>query len=206
MRYDTAMQTSNTSRGIAALPVILVLVAVAVAAAYFTRPDDGAMMEKSPSPSPSAMMEKKDDGAMMEESPSPSPSAMMEKKDDGAMMKKEEGAMMQKASVAEYTKAAYDAAVASGKPVVLYYYANWCPICRVEFLKFQSAVAGRDAAAATYFRVSYNDSDTSADEKASAQQHQVGSQHTVVVVKGGQQTYKSQSTGDYAVILEAQLK
>ena len=79
--------------------------------------------------------------------------AMMERKDaemmkDDAMMKKDEGAMMDKgetmmkysggvlagkaAPLLDFVKADYDAAVKSDKLVVLYFYANWCPICKEE--------------------------------------------------------------------------
>jgi thiol-disulfide isomerase/thioredoxin len=188
------MNQYHPTRGFAVLPVLIVVAVVGIAVAYFSSQRDSAM-EKKETPSPS-VMEKKDD-VMMEKTGSPTPTAMM---------KKEEGAMAAKATVQEYTKAAYDTAVASGKPVVLYYYANWCPICKAQYPLFQSAAASFDSSSAAFFRVSFNDTDTTADETASAKEHQVGSQHTVVVVRNGAQVYKSQETGNYASRLTELLK
>ncbi len=156
------MNTHTASqRGNAVLIGVIVVAVLALGIWAFTgRSDDAKMM-----PSPSAMMEK-----------SPSPSVMM---------KKEEGAMMTNGKVLEYTKEAYDRAVADGQVVALYFYANWCPICKVGFPKFESAVQALTSAKLTAFRVNWSDSDTSADETAAAKTFQVGSQHTLVIVKNG---------------------
>jgi hypothetical protein len=70
---------------------------------------------------------------------------MMKKED--TMMKKEDammdGGMMYKGAVLagkaspllDFNKADYDTAVKSGKLVTLYFYANWCPLCKAEFPK-----------------------------------------------------------------------
>lgn len=91
----------------------------------------------------------------------------------------------------DFVKADYDKAVASDKLVVLYFYANWCPICRAEFPRMQAAfneISGDDVIA---FRVNYNDNQTDDDEVALARQFGVGYQHTKVFVKNGQQVLKS---------------
>lgn len=96
------------------------------------------------------------------------------------------------APLLNFTKAQYDAAVASDKLVVLYFYANWCPICRAEFPLMQSAFAKLPAGSNVIgFRVNYNDSDTDEDEKALARQFGVAYQHTKVFLKNGQVVLKS---------------
>lgn len=100
-------------------------------------------------------------------------------------------------TVGEYSKAAYDTAIASGKVVVLYYFANWCPICKVEFPKFQSAVQQLSDDRFVALRVNFNDSETTPEEEASAREHQVGYQHTIVIIRRGEQVYKSQSVDNY---------
>src|SRR3989338_8084469 len=63
--------------------------------------------------------------------------AMMEKKameEKEVMMAKYTGTVLagKSALLLDYNKADYDMAIASDKLVVLYFYANWCPICKEE--------------------------------------------------------------------------
>jgi hypothetical protein len=96
---------------------------------------DKAMMEKKAMAEKEAMEQKEKD-VMMEKKDSE-----MMKKDDGVMMDKEEtmmkysGAVLagKSAPLLDFTKADYDAAIKTDRLVVLYFYANWCPICRAEF-------------------------------------------------------------------------
>jgi thiol-disulfide isomerase/thioredoxin len=66
------------------------------------------------------------------------PAQMVDTMESGELMKKnEESAEMvpeafMAAPFTPYTKAQYDEAVSSGKLVVLFYYANWCPTCKKE--------------------------------------------------------------------------
>lgn len=193
------MNTPHPAERGMATPLVLavmLLVAAVVGGYYFTRQKGDAMMKKD-----AATKEKSADVMM-----SPSPSAMMKKSPD-VMMKKSPDAMMFKAGIVnEYTAAAYADAVASGKVVVLYYYANWCPICRTEFPKFAAAVGQLNDSRVVAFRVNYNDSETTDEETASAKQFQVGYQHTVVIVKGGTQAYKAGNTADYAATIQTYLK
>ena len=92
----------------------------------------------------------------------------------------------------DFTKSDYDAALASGKLVALYFYANWCPICRAEFPLMQAAFQefpGGETAIG--FRVNYNDNETDSDEVAVARQFGVAYQHTKVFLKDGAQVLKS---------------
>ena len=93
-----------------------------------------------------------------------------------------------------FNKSQYDEALNSGKLVVLYYYANWCPICREEAPKLYEAFNELTTDKAIGFRVNYNDSATDEDEKALAREHGVAYQHTKVFIKNGQRILKSPET------------
>ena len=115
------------------------------------------------------------------------------------MMDKEEtlmkysGAVLagKSAPLLDFAKADYDAAVKTDKLVVLYFYANWCPICRAEFPVMQKAFNELSTDKVIGFRVNYNDDQTDNDEKNLAKQFGVAYQHTKVFVKNGRRILKS---------------
>lgn len=102
----------------------------------------------------------------------------------------------------DYNKADYDAAIASNKLVVLYFYASWCPICRFEIPKLYAAFNQLSGSDVVGFRVNYNDSDTDANEEALAREFGVPYQHTKVFVKNRVRVLKSPETWDTARYLE----
>lgn len=83
-----------------------------------------------------------------------------------------------------FTLAAYNAAKAAGRPILLYFYANWCPLCRPQE-PINVSVFG-DAAIRPLgiagFRVNYNDNETDGDEQALARQFGVNYQHTFITI------------------------
>lgn len=101
-------------------------------------------------------------------------------------------------SVSDFNQADYDEALRTDKLIVLYFYANWCPYCRAEFPVMQGVFEDTDKSRVIGFRVSYNDSDTSAEEKNLAREFGVIYQHTKVFVRGGTQVLKSPETWDAA--------
>jgi len=103
------------------------------------------------------------------------------------------------APLLDFAKADYDRALESDKLIVLYFYANWCPICKAE-------VAGAlyptfnelETDKVVGFRVNYNDNQTDADEKNLAREFGVAYQHTKVFVKDGIRLLKSPEGWDKA--------
>lgn len=100
------------------------------------------------------------------------------------------------AKLFDFNKADYDKAVAAKKLVVLYFYANWCPICRAEIPKLYEAFGELTSADVVGFRVNFNDSDTDDTEKKLAQEHLVVYQHTKVFLKNGKLILRSPESWD----------
>lgn len=181
---------------ISIVAVVLVLGGVVFYANRSETTDDKMAQEK-------AMMEQKEKDAMMAKENDAmiqkDGETMMEKKDEGAMMDKGEtmmkysGAVLAGKSVPllDFTKADYDTAVKTDKLVVLYFYANWCPICKAEFPVMQKVFNELSTDNVIGFRVNYNDDQTDNDEKNLAKQFGVAYQHTKVFVKNGQRILKS---------------
>lgn len=109
----------------------------------------------------------------------------MKAKEDAAMEeKKEDDKMMADKSTSryvEYSKAALDQA--AGNRRVLYFYANWCPICKPANADF-TANSSKIPSDVTVLRVNYNDSDTDQEEKDLAKKYAVTYQHTFVQIDG----------------------
>lgn len=98
----------------------------------------------------------------------------------------------------DFNQADFEAAKASDKLIVLYFYANWCPICREEFPLMQAAFNQLQNSNVVGFRVNYNDDETDDFEKNLAREHGVAYQHTKVFVRGGQQVLKSPESWEQA--------
>lgn len=210
------IMTNNNSQGSFAMPIIIaivILVVVSAGVAYFatrtqpsptgttevptgekTLPDgtvvkaDGTMIKAN-----GTMI--KPDGTMIK------PNETMEKKEDETMMKKEEGVMMKgtvlagkTAKIFDFNKEDYEKAIASDKLIVLYFYANWCPICRLEIPKFYKSFDNLSTDRVIGFRINFNDGDTDNDEKNLAREFGVAYQHTKVFLKNGQRILKSPET------------
>ena len=100
------------------------------------------------------------------------------------------------APLIDFKKADYDTAVKSDKLIVLYFYANWCPICRAEVPQLYAAFNELKTDNVIGFRVNYNDDQTDNNERALAQQFQIPYQHTKVFLKDGSIILKSPESWD----------
>ncbi len=135
-----------------------------------------------------AMMKEEPDAAMDDqttmEKEDEDNDAMMEgeKVEEDAMEKDaEEPASVSEATYEPFTQSAYDAAKAAGKPILLNFYANWCPTCRAQEPRTEALFTNKQAPKGiAAFRVNYNDSETDASEKAIAKAFGVTYQHTYV--------------------------
>ena len=110
------------------------------------------------------------------------------------MMAKYTGTVLagKSAPLLDFTKADYDAVVKSDKLVVLYFYANWCPICKEEVASaLYPAFNELTTDKVIGIRINYKDSDTTSDEVELARQFGVSYQHTKVFLKNGKQILKA---------------
>ncbi len=90
----------------------------------------------------------------------------------------------------------YQKALSGKKLIVLYFYANWCPICREEVPKMYAAFTELNIPAVVAFRVNFNDSDTDNNEEDLAREFGIAYQHTKVILKNGERILKSPETWD----------
>lgn len=176
-----SLPTGQAGLATAATVIIVAIVVIGVGVAYYVA---------TRTPTIQKAMEDADMVTQEEET--------MMKKDEGASMMQYSGATLagKSSPLLDFTKTDFDAALASDKLIVLYFYANWCPTCAVEFPIMQSVFNELTTDQVIGFRVNYNDSDTDADEVALAREHGIAYQHTKVFLKNGKQILKSPETWD----------
>lgn len=189
--------------GTQAMIAIIAIAVVAAAAAYYGfKPEGEKMMHEG-----EAMMEEgekmmKDGEAMIEEGDAMKKEgeAMMEKDSEAMMESSYQGALLGGTTdipLLDFNQADYEKALAEGKFIALFFYANWCPTCRAEFPKMVEAFNMLPALSSVQvkdvvgFRVNYNDNETDSYERGLASEFGVAYQHTKVFVKDGERILKS---------------
>jgi thiol-disulfide isomerase/thioredoxin len=125
--------------------------------------ESGSMVKEEPSMIQKEVMEKND--AMMKKGDT------MVKNDDSAMMKKD---AMKTGSYTNYSTSAVESALASGKKVVLFFHAPWCPSCKSADTKLSQETIPENT---IVFKTDY---DSSGELK---KKYGVTSQHTFVSLK-----------------------
>lgn len=141
-----------------------------------------------------AMMEKNENSVMKEES-----------SDDETMMKEGYSGQILAGNSSPFlvfNQVDYDKAVSDGKIVFLDFYANWCPICRAEAPELHAGFNELNRDDIIGFRVNFNDTETSEDEKALADEFDITYQHTKVILQNGKEVLKDGDHWDRAKFLE----
>lgn len=91
----------------------------------------------------------------------------------------------------DFNKTDYDKALQDGKTIFLEFYANWCPICRAQEPELFAGFNALTNPNVVGFRVNYNDPNTDETEKQLATENGITYQHTHVILKNGEEVYKS---------------
>ena len=84
-----------------------------------------------------------------------------------------------------YTKAAFDSAVAAGKPVIVDVKASWCPTCKAQQPIVNALMKEPKLKGVTLFAADFD------TESALKQRLNVAQQSTFVVFKGGKEVGRS---------------
>jgi thiol-disulfide isomerase/thioredoxin len=100
-----------------------------------------------------------------------------------------------KSPLLEFNQADYAQALKTDQLIVLYFYADWCPLCLAETETALYPVFNQlTDSKVTGFRVNFKDSATDEAEESLARQFGIAYQHTKVLVKNGRSVLKSPAT------------
>lgn len=183
--------TSLTTGGFTAPIIIVVVILVLLAGGvfYFLSNQQQSAEEKAMIKKEGEVMMEKEDDSMVKDEP---------------MIKYSGSVIAGKLSpLLDFNKTDYDQALSTDKLLVLYFYANWCPICKVEIASaLYPAFNELTGDKVIGFRVNYNDNKTDNDEKNLAREFGIAYQHTKVFLKNGQRVLKSPESWNKSRYLE----
>ncbi len=178
--------------GINKLIILAVAVIVIGGTAYFTMRLDSTPT-RAPDIGTSGLA---DEPAMAEDSAAAAPEEAADTTADGYEGQRLAGP--DEAPLLAFTESDYRKALTEKKYIVLYFYANWCPICRAEFPMAEAAFDSLETNDIIGFRVNFNDSETDEFEEALAREFGVAYQHTKVILQDGTRILKSPESWDRA--------
>lgn len=96
----------------------------------------------------------------------------------------------------EFNTPDYEKAKSEGRTVLLYFFADWCPICKNEQKQTFAAFNELGDPNVVGFRVHYKDNSVSDEELALAKTYGITYQHTKIILKNGVQVQKSLESWD----------
>jgi thiol-disulfide isomerase/thioredoxin len=190
------MIMKNMKKGFAAWAVVIIIALISTGAVYFLTSDSDDPQEKVEETENTSVEKTVEEEAMEEEE-------VMGDDETSSMMEGENmeetaysGTVLagNKSLLLEFNNADYQKALAEEEVVVLYFFANWCPLCKAEFPKMESAFDKLDNPDVVGFRVSFKDNQTDNSEKDLAKEFGVAYQHTKVIIKNGERVLKSPDT------------
>lgn len=101
----------------------------------------------------------------------------------------EEASAQEQSSYEDFSEDAFEQALAAGRPVYLYFYANWCPFCREQDPRNQEVIP-KHPGGILGLRIHILDNETGALEERYADRYNVTYQHTAIYFKDGQEAFR----------------
>ncbi|MBI2671416.1 thioredoxin family protein [Candidatus Woesearchaeota archaeon] len=93
-----------------------------------------------------------------------------------------------------YNKEDFEKAKQENKVIFLYFYANWCGICKAERPNIFKAFNEMNYESVIGFEIHFNDDETTKEDKEISKELGIAYQHTIIIInKEGELSYKSLS-------------
>jgi thiol-disulfide isomerase/thioredoxin len=95
-----------------------------------------------------------------------------------------------------FEQANFDQLIKQGKPVVLHFHADWCPVCRTQQSVLDELMPQAEFKDLTVYRVNFD------KEKSVLRKYKVRNQSTFIVFKNGKEVARSTGETDSVNIAE----